>query len=231
MTTDSERPLRDADGYGQLCAVGFALDTIGDRWTLLVLRDLARTPLRFRDLQAINPGMSPNLLTTRLRKLEDADLVERTPLQHGPGHLYALTPDTRDMVLPVLTATANLGAFLIDRIPLDQLMAMDLPTVLTDQMRLNGHFMTARATDLRGNFTLDMGGIATYIKIDDAGFQTSSDAPENPPIATITCFPPTVLMRIMGHGLSVDDAEAAGLLQIHGDRPAALELLLLLSFA
>ncbi len=233
MSTESTRPLSEADGYGQLCALGFALDAIGDRWTLLVLRDLARAPLRFKDLQAINPGMSPNLLTARLRKLEGAGLIERRPAPYGATGLYALTDDTRDVVMPVLTATANLGAFLIDRLPLEDIMAMDMPQVLADQMTLNGHFVNARQSDLTGYFLLDMAGFETHISIESTGFHASQDVPSEvgPPRATLNFFPPTVLMRIMGDTMTIDEAEAAGLMQIIGDRTAAVELLRLLSFA
>lgn len=231
MSSESTRPLTDTAGYGQLCPVGFGLDAIGDRWTMLVLRDLARSPLRFKDLQAINPGMSPNLLTQRLRKLEDAGIVDRQAAPHGArGHLYALSGAARDAVLPVLTATADLGAFLIDQIPPEELLTMDLPQVLADQMTLNGHFIDARDSDLRGEFVLDMAGIETHISLTSTGFHASNGAPVAPPTATLHLFPPTVLMRIMGKAMTVDAAEQSGLLTITGDRAAAIELLRLLSF-
>jgi len=230
MSLDPNRPIPDAAGYGQLCAVGFALDAVGDRWTLLVLRDLARTPLRFGDLQAINPGMSPNLLTLRLRKLEDAGLVERRPAPSGRGNLYALTDDTRDAVLPVLTATAELGSFLVDRLPLEDLAAMDLPNVLARQMTLNGHFVSAKGSALQGYFLFDMAGILTHIQL-DVDFVAEIEAPDRNPDATLTFFPPTALMRLMCNTLTVDDAEQTGQLSITGNRAAAIELIQLLSFA
>lgn len=231
MSNEPSRPLIDTPGYGQLCPMGFALDAVGDRWTMLVLRDLARTELRFRDLQAINPGMSPNLLTLRLRKLEQAGLVERRPVPPGNTVVYALTDDTRDKLLPVLIATAELGSFLIDRLPTQDLATMDLPNVLARQMNLNGHFVTARPSDLTGYFLLDLSGIATHVTVGPTFFSASPDAPHGPPDATLTFFPPTSLMRIMGHSLTIAEAEATGLLTIDGDRDGALELLRLLSFA
>ena len=66
-----------SDTYSQGCPIAVALDTIGDRWMLLLLRDLAHAPMRYSDLQAINPKMSPNLLSKRLRQLQDAGLVSK----------------------------------------------------------------------------------------------------------------------------------------------------------
>ncbi|MGX9347765.1 winged helix-turn-helix transcriptional regulator [Microbacterium sp. KNMS] len=64
--------------YGQLCAVARALDVVGDRWTLLIVRELLiRGRARFRDLQAGLPGLAPNLLTQRLRDLEGEGVLRR----------------------------------------------------------------------------------------------------------------------------------------------------------
>ncbi|HKA03245.1 MAG TPA: winged helix-turn-helix transcriptional regulator [Acidimicrobiales bacterium] len=64
--------------YGQLCAVARALDVVGDRWTLLIVRELlARQPCRYTDLRYGLPGIATNLLADRLRELEENGLVVR----------------------------------------------------------------------------------------------------------------------------------------------------------
>ncbi len=64
--------------YGQYCSVAKALDLVGDRWTLLVIRELlARGPSRYTDLRSGLPGIATNLLADRLRELEAAGIVER----------------------------------------------------------------------------------------------------------------------------------------------------------
>jgi DNA-binding HxlR family transcriptional regulator len=64
--------------YGQYCAVAKALDLIGDRWTLLVVRELlVRGPCRYTDLRNGLPGIATNLLSDRLRQLEDAGILSR----------------------------------------------------------------------------------------------------------------------------------------------------------
>lgn len=73
--------------YRQVCPVSTALDVIGDRWTLLLLRELLGGPARFNQLHEGLPGIPKNLLASRLRRLEADGLVRRL----GAGALYALT--------------------------------------------------------------------------------------------------------------------------------------------
>ncbi len=61
--------------YGQRCPVAKTLEVVGDRWTLLVVRDLLGGPRRFRDLQAGLPGLAPNILSERLKLMEEHGLV------------------------------------------------------------------------------------------------------------------------------------------------------------
>jgi DNA-binding HxlR family transcriptional regulator len=63
--------------YGQFCALARALDVVGDRWTLLVIRELAARPCRFRDLTEGLPGIAPNLLAERLRLLIAEGVISR----------------------------------------------------------------------------------------------------------------------------------------------------------
>lgn len=84
--------------------IALALDLIGDRWTLLVVRDLFKGKRRFSEFLASEEGIKTNILTDRLKRLEDAGLVERTPYQrHPPRFEYHLTRAGRDLS-PVLTA-------------------------------------------------------------------------------------------------------------------------------
>jgi DNA-binding HxlR family transcriptional regulator len=76
--------------YRLLCPIARALDRLGDRWTLLILRDLHAGPARFSDLEAGLTGIASNLLTTRLRQLEEDGLVLRREAEYGVS-LYQLT--------------------------------------------------------------------------------------------------------------------------------------------
>lgn len=78
--------------YGQYCGLARALDVVGDRWNLLVVRQLLIAPARYRELLDGLPGVATNLLTDRLRDLETAGVVERRLAEEGNAVRYALTP-------------------------------------------------------------------------------------------------------------------------------------------
>ncbi|MDF0529434.1 helix-turn-helix domain-containing protein [Tsukamurella sp. 8F] len=77
--------------YGQYCGLARALDVVGDRWNLLIVRQLLIGPARYRDLQDGLPGIATNLLSDRLRDLEAAGVVERRLGEERNAVLYALT--------------------------------------------------------------------------------------------------------------------------------------------
>ena len=76
--------------YKLMCPIARGLDRVGDRWTLLILRDLHAGPARFSDLQKGLTGIAANLLTERLTKLVDDGLIAKQTGDHGAA-LYALT--------------------------------------------------------------------------------------------------------------------------------------------
>ena len=80
-------------GYGQFCPIAQAAEVLTERWTPLVIRELALTgSRRFNDIQRGVPLMSSSLLTKRLRQLERAGIIERRPRTDGKGTEYHLTP-------------------------------------------------------------------------------------------------------------------------------------------
>jgi DNA-binding HxlR family transcriptional regulator len=96
--------------YGQQCPVARALDVIGERWTLLVLRDLFRHgPQRFQQLEATLTGIAPNTLSARLKTLEANEIIEPRLYQaHPPRYEYALTKKGKALA-PVLKALYGWG--------------------------------------------------------------------------------------------------------------------------
>ncbi|TDO14082.1 HxlR family transcriptional regulator [Mycobacterium sp. BK086] len=77
--------------YGQYCGLARALDVVGDRWNLLIVRQLLVAPARYRELQDGLPGIATNLLTDRLRDLETAGVLQRRLSTEGNATTYALT--------------------------------------------------------------------------------------------------------------------------------------------
>lgn len=82
-----------ATSYGQKCPVARALDVVGERWSLLILRDLFRNgPQRFQQLEQSLPGVAPNTLSARLKTLEAQGVVDtRLYETHPPRYEYFLT--------------------------------------------------------------------------------------------------------------------------------------------
>ena len=96
--------------YGQRCPVAKTLEVVGDRWTLLIVRDLLGGPRRFQDLQAGLPGLAPNVLSERLKLMERHRLVgRRFYSEHPPRAEYELTAKGRELGT-VVGALAAWGA-------------------------------------------------------------------------------------------------------------------------
>src|SRR5687767_9824063 len=77
--------------YGQFCGLARALDIVGERWSLLIVRQLLVAPARYGELLAGLPGVATNLLSTRLRDLESAGVIERRPARDANAIEYTLT--------------------------------------------------------------------------------------------------------------------------------------------
>src|SRR4029453_17591653 len=90
--------------YAQYCPIVRAVDVLGERWTLLIVRDMLVGSTRFNEISRGLPGLSRALLTKRLRQLETAGIIER----HDDGS-YALTPAGKDLE-PIVFGLADWGA-------------------------------------------------------------------------------------------------------------------------
>jgi DNA-binding HxlR family transcriptional regulator len=96
--------------YSLKCPVARTLDVIGDRWTILILRDLFRFETRrFRDFENGLPGLTPGVLSARLKQLESSGVIQsRAYEEHPPRLEYFLTPKGRELG-PVLLALKKWG--------------------------------------------------------------------------------------------------------------------------
>lgn len=95
-----------ARNYGQYCGVVRALELVGDRWALIIVRDLLVGPRRYSDLKAGNPRIPTNILSTRLKELQEGGVIRRLPLAHGLA--YALT-DYGQQLEPVVLELGRWG--------------------------------------------------------------------------------------------------------------------------
>jgi DNA-binding HxlR family transcriptional regulator len=106
----------------QFCPIARALDVLGDRWTLLILRELVSGDQRFTDLRTHLPGIASTLLTQRLRTMTDQGLVTVTDPEPGSARSrYAVTDRGRDAI-PVLSALVKFGMPLLEEPADDQVV-------------------------------------------------------------------------------------------------------------
>src|SRR3990170_11589 len=95
--------------YAQYCPVAKATEILGDRWTLLIVREMLGGESGFNELQRGLPGISRSVLTDRMRALERAEVIERRTVPKGRTLEYRLTSAGRDLQ-PVVRATGEGGA-------------------------------------------------------------------------------------------------------------------------
>jgi DNA-binding HxlR family transcriptional regulator len=146
--------------YRDLCGIARALDVVGERWALLVVRELLCGPKRFADLHRGLPGMSQNVLTQRLRELEESHvLARRRAMPPAAGLIYELTDHGRALE-PVLLALGRWGSPL----PPQPDSAHELsPDALIVALRTT--FDAAALGSLRGTVSLRLPGDAFLLTV------------------------------------------------------------------
>ena len=204
--------------YGDPCGIARALDVIGERWALLVVRELLLGPKRFTDLRAGLPHVGPDVLAQRLRELEQAGVVRRGKLPPPAGaRVYELSNWGRQLE-PVVLGLGRWGSqapFPRDHTELGiDALVLALKTL----------FNPARVDGLLGaTYELRLGEQVFAVCLRDSGLDASR-GPATDPVATITADA-AVLQQVLWHGRSWREAVRAGDLQIAGDRSAAARLL------
>ena len=156
--------------YEEACGIARGLDAVGERWALLVVRELLLGPKRFTDLQRDLPGPSPNVLSQRLRDLEAAGVVRRTTLPRpASAPAYELTEWGSELA-PALAAFGRWGS----RSPAPIVPAMSLDAMV---LAMNTTFQAERARGVEGEFALELEGEAYSLNVRDGGLQISRGRP------------------------------------------------------
>ncbi|HVE76637.1 MAG TPA: winged helix-turn-helix transcriptional regulator [Actinomycetota bacterium] len=204
--------------YGQFCPVARSLDVVGDRWTLLIIRDLLRGKQRFKDLQGSLQGIAPNLLSDRLKRLEQKGLVVRRMFKQIPPKVeYTLTAKGQALE-SVLQSLARFGMSMLMTDPVEgdlidpELIFQAMPAAFKPEEA--GDLKVSVAVRLTG----DHGGEWT-VHIEDAACRIHEGADSE--AQTLISTDELTWARIATGTLEPEAAARAGAIKIEGDRELA----------
>jgi DNA-binding HxlR family transcriptional regulator len=198
-----------AKTYGQYCGLARALDLVGGRWSLLVVRDLSTGPKRFSELEQGLPGIPTNVLASRLRELEETGLVRRSLLAPGSSSVvYELTPYGRELEEP-LVALGRWGARL-----LGEPQPGDAFSSSSFAIGLRATFRPDTAGDREFGFEIRFGDRPLRVAVSRGRLSFPSDPTWGPRVVLESR--PEVLVNILAGRLDLDHALASGSMQIAG---------------
>jgi DNA-binding HxlR family transcriptional regulator len=196
--------------YDQYCAVAKALDLIGERWTLLILRDLVHLgPRRFSDLRDGLPGIGANLLTQRLRRLEREGLVRRRRLPPpGRGVVYELTELGGALEPTIIELGRWGGRFMGGR----QQREVFFPSGHISAIRAS--FRGDEARGVRAAYEFRIDGERFNVEIDDGAVAAALGEADSPDLVIETDVPTSI--ALMQRELSPAQALGSGQATIEG---------------
>ncbi len=201
--------------YNQYCGLAYALDIIGERWTLLIVRELVAGPRRFTDLMEGLPGISTNLLTDRLKGLEQRGILRRRTLPPpAASTVYELTPLGEGLEKSLL----ELGRWGSQFVPpsWEDAHLLHLGSYALTPMTF---FRADEAQGVDEVYELRIGNEVQQVQIRNGEIDVRQGERLKPDVA-LHCDMP-VYMQLFAGALSVDEACAQGLIEIEGN-PAAL---------
>ncbi|MFC4453623.1 winged helix-turn-helix transcriptional regulator [Deinococcus sonorensis] len=202
--------------YEDGCAAAHALDLIGERWALLVVRELLLGPRRFTDLREALPGISPNVLTQRLSDLDDAGVLRRHHLPPpAASWVYELTAWGRELE-PVLQQLGRWGARSPARRPGQPISLATLITAMKTMYQ-------PPHGGLEATLALQIGADAFAVRLTGDRIEIERGTPPGPG-ATLHGDVPTLGSVIFG-GQPLEEAETTGGIRVEGDRALAKRFL------
>jgi DNA-binding HxlR family transcriptional regulator/putative sterol carrier protein len=203
--------------YQQYCALARALDVVGDRWTLLIVRELVPGPRRFTDLLAGLPGVSRNLLTERLRGLERDGIVARRELPVPAARLvYELTADGRDLA-DAIAPLIRWGAWRLGDRRSDESFRPRWSAVA-----MAGLADREAAKGVNETYQYLVGDTAFHFAVDDGSVELH-DGPAHEPAVLVTTDAKTYVDLASGT-TNASSAASAGALTFSGDGQAVKRL-------
>lgn len=202
--------------YKDGCALAHALDLVGERWALLVVRELLLGPKRFTDLRSGLPGISPNILTRRLRELGDAGVVRQDKLPPPTSHhIYELTALGHELE-PVVDA---LGRWALG----SPMLTMGAPGSKDSQVLILRILFTPEAAHgCTADLALCLDADRFHIRIADQRIRLARGQVDRPDATIATSTP--VLHSLLRRTRSLDDLITSGELRMSGDHQLVARL-------
>lgn len=205
--------------YRQYCALAKALDVVGERWTLLMVREFMIGPRRYRELLDNLPGMGTNLLAARLKEMEAQGLIERTLIEGGGrSHAYALSERGRELE-PVIRGLIQWGVDLLGTPKED-----DLSRPEWDLVAFRMLFRPELAVKVDGYYVLRADELELFVQVEARKVALLSRLPSGVNETLIEA--PGALLRslILGEA-NPEEAFQSGQLRVKGSRRQAKRFL------
>lgn len=199
--------------YGQYCGVTRAVELVGERWALLIVRDLLVGPRRYTDLKQGLPRIPTNILSSRLKELQEGGIVRRVPLARC-GLVYELTPYGRALE-PIMLELGRWGFQAMGEPAEGDAVTPDSLT-----MALRTAFRPDRAGD--ADYELHVGDIVLRAQVRDRELAVTRLAPPAPPVggapppgeaAAVIAAGPGI-RRLIGGELTPDEARDQGIVEL-----------------
>ena len=195
--------------YGQYCGFARALELVGERWALMVLRDLFVSPKRYSDLKRGLPGIPTNILTRRLKEMEAAGIVQRRLLSHPNRVVYELTR-TGAALEPAVVELGRWGVKLLERPQRHEVITVDSLVIA-----LRSTFQSKAAKGVTVSYELRVGPAVLNARIERGRLNV---APEPLPDADLTIETGPALRDLLAGELPPAEAVTKGLVKIRGNR-------------
>ena len=206
--------------YGEACRFAYALDLVGERWALLVVRELLLGPKRFTDLREGLPHASPNILSERLRELESNGIVRRRELPPPAAtHVYELTEWGAELE-PIVTRLGAWGA----RSPVPPESREIGPDSIV--LALRSLFDSARADDTEETYELRVAGDPYTVGVAAEVLELKRGKAADPAVAIAAPDAGTLAAVLTGE-LPLEQAVASGAVEVEGGKRQARRFLAL----
>jgi len=196
--------------YGQYCGLAYALELVGEKWALLIVRDLILGPKRFTDLRRSLPRIPSNVLSARLKALEQTGIVRRRLLPRPrTGVVYELTEygsELEDVVLRLgLWGARSLG----------EPRAEEIVTSDSLMLALRATFRPEAARELRASFELRLGPIVIHARVNKGTLEVAEGPLRDADLSLETDL---AIRSLMSGELSPDEAIKSGRVRVTGNR-------------